>query len=87
MRFLDNKKTDRNSTVTISSTTKLISLMFSFALLVPFIWGAAVTDHDARSKSEKRNLSTLPGFSTVLTSETYFSELADYLRDHIGFGL
>jgi len=87
MKNFDPKvKTEKSELISLSPVSKFLSVFISLMLLIPFIWGLTVTDHQARSKAEKRNLAPFPHFTLSNTKE-YFGGLSTYLRDHIGFGL
>jgi hypothetical protein len=79
----DGKKSPR---VVLTLGTKVLLLSVAAVLSVPGAFGL-LTDHEARSRWEKRSLEVLPGWPGVLESSSYFAALSRFADDHVGFAL
>ncbi len=78
---------DDPKNICLSWPAKLIMIAVVLMLLSPSVSGLFFTDHDARSKWEKRTLTDLPPIQDVVHPKIFFSRFNSFLNDHMGFSL
>lgn len=72
--------------IEVSKTARFSGIILGLALCAPIIYGYTFTDHERRSRYEKRILNEVPSMKQLfLKPDQWFADFSSYLQDHMGF--